>query len=188
MPALIDNVIALRILKMLVTPFDETDAYKLGIIDERGKLLKKPSQFTTSEERAAYTLLHRLVFRLKRIINKVPIENKQFLSFAAALALVREHYEKGQEPINLESMFLESLKQEHDTTLVEQFMSGNFMYTFKQFLEEDSGVGAAVAANVPANNAAASAGIAGLERDAPNVPVPKKNKLTKHMFKRKMPQ
>ena len=37
----IDNVIAFRILYMLVTPFDATDAFRLGIIDANGTPLKK---------------------------------------------------------------------------------------------------------------------------------------------------
>ena len=136
----IDAAIVYRILKMLVTPFDKTDAFKLGIIDAKGNILKKSVQLKTTKERDAYTLLHRLVFRLKRIIEKVPVENKKFLSFAAAYALVRECYEKGTEPINLEEMFLDSLKQPHDTTLVEQFMADKYMMTLKQFMEEDGGV------------------------------------------------
>ena len=37
----IDAFITFRFLKLLVTPFNKTEAYKLGIIDERGKVLKK---------------------------------------------------------------------------------------------------------------------------------------------------
>lgn len=170
----IDAAIVYRILKMLVTPFDKTDAFHLGIIDAKGKILKKAVQLKTTEERNAYTLLHRLVFRLKRIIEKVPIENKKFLSYAAAFALIREQYEKGVEPINLERMFLESLKQEHDTTLVENFFNNKYSMTFKQYLDEEDG-------GAPANNAAVSGGIAGLPPDEP--PVPKMNKL--NMFRRK---
>ena len=161
----IDAAIVYRILRMLVTPFDKTDAYKLGIIDAKGKVLKRERQLTTREQQQAYTLLHRLVFRLKRIIEKVPVENKKFLSFAAALALIRENYEKGTEPIDLESQFLESLNHTHDTTLVEQFMTDKYQKTFKQFLE-DAALGAA-----PANNAAVTGGIAGLPPDEPPVRV-----------------
>ena len=170
----IDAAIVYRILRMLVTPFKNTDAYRLGIIDEKGKILKRESQLRTTEERSAYTLLHRLVFRLKRIIEKVPLENKKFLSFAAALALIRENYEKGIEPVDLERMFLEEIKKEHDTQLVEQFLSHKYTRTFKQFMEEDGG-------GVAANNAAVTPGIAGLPPDEP--PVPKMNKL--NMFRRK---
>jgi hypothetical protein len=169
----IDAAIVYRILRMLVTPFDKTDAFRLGIIDAKGKILKRESQLRTIEERNAYTLLHRLVFRLKRIIEKVPLENKKFISFAAALALIRENYEKGVEPVNLESLFLQEMLKEHDTILVEHFFANKYTMTFKQFTEEN---GAA-----PANNAAVSGGIAGLPPDQP--PVPGMNKLT--MFRRK---
>ena len=66
----VDSVIALRILRLLTTPFDQTDAYRLGIIDEKGKELKSMSDLHTVEERDAYTLLHRLVFRLKKMLEK----------------------------------------------------------------------------------------------------------------------
>jgi hypothetical protein len=71
-------------------------------------------------------------------------------------------------------MFLESLKQEHDTTLVENFFNNKYSMTFKQYLDEEDG-------GAPANNAAVSGGIAGLPPDEP--PVPKMNKL--NMFRRK---
>ena len=37
----IDAFITFRFLKLLVTPFNKTEAFKFGIIDERGKVLKK---------------------------------------------------------------------------------------------------------------------------------------------------
>ena len=86
----VDSVIAFRILHMLVVPFENTEAFRLGIIDKMGKELMKMRDLNTVEERDAYTLLHRLVFRLKRIINKVPIENKKLVSLAAAYALIKE--------------------------------------------------------------------------------------------------
>jgi len=38
----IDLLITYRVIKMLVTPFEKTDAYKYGIIDKNGKVLRKP--------------------------------------------------------------------------------------------------------------------------------------------------
>ena len=61
MGRLVDSVIAYRILRMLTIPFEETDAYKLGIIDVKGKELKRMSQLHTADERDAYTILHRMV-------------------------------------------------------------------------------------------------------------------------------
>ena len=76
----VDSVIAIRILKLLTTPFEKTKAYELGIIDDKGKELKKMRDLRSVTERDAYTVLHRLVYRLKKIIERVPIENKKLLS------------------------------------------------------------------------------------------------------------
>ena len=39
MSRIIDALVAYRILKLLVTPWKKTMAYKLGIIDDKGKVL-----------------------------------------------------------------------------------------------------------------------------------------------------
>ena len=44
MGRVIDALIAYRLLKLLVTPFKKTKAYKLGIIDEKGKVLIKSKE------------------------------------------------------------------------------------------------------------------------------------------------
>ena len=62
----VDTVIVFRILKMMTRKWSEMDAYKFGLIDDNGKRIKtkKPK---TSEEKNSFTLLHRLVFYLKRL-------------------------------------------------------------------------------------------------------------------------
>ena len=47
----IDLLITYRVIKMLVTPFDNTDAYKLGIIDKNGKVLRKAKTLKTPKEK-----------------------------------------------------------------------------------------------------------------------------------------
>jgi hypothetical protein len=156
----VDSVIAYRILKLLVTPFDKTDAFKLGIIDDKGNELIKMRDLNTVQERDAYTLLHRLVYRLKKIIEKVPIANKQLVSLAAAYSLIREALDEGKEPIDLEYKYINKVKSElnEELVLVEEYLSERKMFTFKQFSEEGEGA-------VAANNAAATPGIAGLPPD-----------------------
>ena len=39
----VDYYLAYQFIKKLTTPFKDTEAYKLGIIDEKGKVLKKRS-------------------------------------------------------------------------------------------------------------------------------------------------
>lgn len=100
MSRIVDNLIAYRILSMLVTPVKETKAYKLGIVDEKGNNLKKTSSLSTSEEKEAYTYLHRLVFNMKKIINKVGGESK-LKSIVASLWLVKEYYETKDRSLSL---------------------------------------------------------------------------------------
>ena len=97
MGRVIDALIAYRVLKLLVTPFNKTKAYKFGIIDDKGKVLIKSKNFLktfSSQElpkaREAYTLLIRFVFNLKRLLGKVGIRGPITTSAAAAIAFFKE--------------------------------------------------------------------------------------------------
>lgn len=90
MGSFLDNLVAARILQMLVTPFEKTDAFKLGIIDKQGNQLKRLKDLKTTEENDAFTSLHRLVFSLKKLIAKVPGGSSQIGSLVAAYYLVKE--------------------------------------------------------------------------------------------------
>lgn len=165
MSRFVDSVIAYRILRMLVTPFTDTDAYRLGIIDAKGKEIKKMRNLNTVDERDAYTILHRMIFRLKRIIEKVPIQNKILVSWAAALSLIKEHYDSKIEPINLEQLFLNRLNEDlsEEVYLVEEFYSNKKLIPFKLYAEE-----------APVNSAAATPGIDGFTPDTLGVKKKKK--------------
>ncbi len=84
----IDLLITYRVIKMLVTPFEKQPAYALGIIDKNGKVLKKAKTLKTGKEREAYTLLHRFVFNLKRLINIIPGGKSKLGTYASALGLL----------------------------------------------------------------------------------------------------
>ena len=86
MSRVIDALIAYRLVKLLVTPFNKTDAYKLGIIDEKGKVLIKSRKITNQKQRKAYTLLIRFVFNLKKLLAKVGIRGPIGSAAAAAIA------------------------------------------------------------------------------------------------------
>ena len=62
-----------QFLKKLVTPFEKTEAFKLGIIDKDGKILKRRRDLETKEEKAAYTLSDTLIWNLKKILGKIPL-------------------------------------------------------------------------------------------------------------------
>ena len=87
----IDAFITFRFLKLLVTPFDKTEAFKYGIIDKNGKVLRKYKTLERIDERKAYTILHRLVFNIKRLLEKLPGAKSRLASYAAALFLIKEH-------------------------------------------------------------------------------------------------
>jgi hypothetical protein len=83
-----DFFYALRFLRLLTTKWENTNAFKLGIVDKNGKRLKKPE---TSEEKSAYNTFHKLVYNIKRLINKLPLGKSTVASYAAALFLIKEH-------------------------------------------------------------------------------------------------
>jgi hypothetical protein len=90
-----------RFVKLLTTPWEETDAVKLGILDSQGKRIKG-KKISTSDEKDAYTTFHRLVFNIKRLLNKFPGGSSTISSYAAALVLLREEFnitDKGIEKI-----------------------------------------------------------------------------------------
>ena len=151
MSRIVDNLVAYRILSMLVTPFEETQAYKLGIIDKTGKNLKKASSLKTSEEKDAYSYLHRLAFNMKKIINKLPGGESKLKSLVAALFLVKEYYESGSRTTSLMeeryTKIMEVLK--NNVTLVEEEI------IVKKFINEDgiaNVTGAAVSTDQPKIN------------------------------------
>ena len=83
-----DFLYSLRFLRLLTMPWEKTAAFKQGIVDEKGKKLKKPE---TPAEKSAYTSFHRLVFNIKRLITKMPGIAGKLGSYAAALYLIKEH-------------------------------------------------------------------------------------------------
>ena len=118
----IDLLITYRIVKLLVKPFDKQEAFKYGIIDKDGNVLKKSKTLKTEKERKAYTILHRFVFNLKRILKRVGLGSR-LGSFAVALALLlRENKEYEQHKILIESAIISYLKEtkQYDNLLNEQ--------------------------------------------------------------------
>jgi hypothetical protein len=149
MSRIVDNLIAYRILKMLVTNFEDTEAFKLGIIDAKGKNIRKANTLQTSNERDAYTYLNRLVFNVKKIINRLPGGESKMKSLVAALWLVKEQYQSGnRSTAMLQEKFDNIMKMmDNRVSLVEEEI------IVKKFLDEDGAVanvtGAAVSTDQP---------------------------------------
>jgi len=119
----IDLFVTYRFIKLLVTPFNKTDAYKLGIIDENGNRIMpppvnnvrqtKPEPLRTTAEKNAYTILHKLVFNIKKIFAKVPGLRTKVGTYAAALFLLKDTFKESvDDPDMFEKEFMKYLKEE----------------------------------------------------------------------------
>lgn len=80
-----DTAYALRFITLLITPWEKTSAYKEGLIDKNGKRIKS-EKLDTKARKEAYTVFHRLVYNIKRLVG-----NNKFTSFVSALYLIKEH-------------------------------------------------------------------------------------------------
>ena len=114
----IDLFVTYRFIKLLVTPFKDTDAFKLGIIDENGNRIKDKTTrkpvvvLNTSELKNAYTILHKLVFNIKKIFAKVPGLRTKVGTYAAALFLLKDTLrEHVSDPDVFEKEFIKYLKE-----------------------------------------------------------------------------
>ena len=86
MTSSVDLYVLYKFIKAISTPFNETKAFELGLIDKKGKLIKKPK---TKAEKDAYDHFDRFVFNIKRIISKAGLDSK-YSTYAGALLLMKE--------------------------------------------------------------------------------------------------
>jgi len=107
----IDLFVTYRFIKLLVTPFNRTDAFKNGVIDADGNRLDK--DLNTIDEKNSYTVLHKLVFNIKKIFGKVPGLRTKLGTYAAALFLLKDTFkEHVEDPDVFEKEFMKYLKEE----------------------------------------------------------------------------
>lgn len=98
-----DTMMALRVVYLLVTPIENTDAFKLGLIDADGKTVKKA---TTPKEKDSTSMLHRLCWNIKRMISLIPGGSTKIGSLTAAYLLMKEAHENEwtEEQLNEETV------------------------------------------------------------------------------------
>jgi|TARA_X000001316_G_C922299_1_gene37361 hypothetical protein len=126
----IDLFVTYRFIRLLTTPFKDTDAYKLGIIDEKGNRVRLPKstkpavELATTEQKNAYTVLHKLVFNIKKIFDKVPGLRTKLGTYAAALFLLKDTFKESvNDPDVFEREFIRFLKEsgyEFDNEIAEE--------------------------------------------------------------------
>ena len=157
MGSAIDLFVTYRFLKLLTTQFKKTDAYKLGIIDEKGnRITKKDSQevavpLNTSQQKNSYTILHKLVFNIKKLFNKVPGLRSKVGTYAAALFLLKDTFKESvADPDIFEKEFVKYLKEnniEFDNSISEQVVGfgeilpkGNYVLVNDILNKEDEAI------------------------------------------------
>jgi len=109
----IDLFVTYRFIKLLVTPFEKQEAFKLGIIDKDGNRNKNKS-LDKIDEKNAYTSLHKLVYNIKKIFGKVPGLRTKLGTYAAALFLLKDTFkEHVEDPDVFEKEFMKYLKEQN---------------------------------------------------------------------------
>jgi len=146
-----DLLLIYQFIKRISTPFEKQEAYKLGIINDKGEKIKDPE---TTAEKKAYGYLDKLIFNLKKLIEKVPGGRSRLGSFAAALYLIREAHEE-------KDYTMQELQEGLEKTMSE--LNESSLKSFKDLMEE-----------VPAN--ASGSAVAGTGDDSSTVVVKKKKK------------
>ena len=114
----IDLFVTYRFLKLLTTPFSKMDAFKYGIIDKDGNRIKKENSdevavdLTTSQLKNSYTILHKLLFNIKKIFAKIPGLRTKVGTYAAALFLLKDTFKESvDDPDMFEKEFVKFLKE-----------------------------------------------------------------------------
>ena len=159
MGSAIDLFVTYRFLKLLTTDFKKTDAYKLGIIDDKGHRIMKTGvdklkpkvEVVTTQQKNAYTILHKLVFNIKKLFNKVPGLRTKVGTYAAALFLLKDTFKESvQDPDMFEKEFVKFLKEnniEFDNPISEEVVgfgeilpNGNYVLVNDILNKEDEAI------------------------------------------------
>ena len=94
MNQVIDLAITYKFLKNLVTPFEKWPAYKLGLIDKDGNIVKQRKDRLKQEEKDALGYFDVVTLNLRKLLGKLPGGQSAIATYAAALLLLKEYPKK----------------------------------------------------------------------------------------------
>lgn len=122
----VDLFLVYQFIKKLTTPFENWEAYSAGVIDKDGNIIMdKNERRLNIKAKNSFTKFDLLVLKLKKLINKTPMNNR-LSSYAAALWFIKEHQEKGNEDLIIED-FMRYVSLAEETRINRDF---------EQFFEE----------------------------------------------------
>lgn len=111
-----DLFVTYRFIKLLVADYKKLPGYKLGIFDETGRRIidpetKNPVPLDTPAKKNAYTVFHKLIFNIRRVMQKIPFMKSKLGSYATALYLLKDTF---KESADIEQAFVDYLKEEYN--------------------------------------------------------------------------
>lgn len=133
----VDIFMVYQFLKRLALPYEKWDAYKTGVIDRQGNIITPKNKRDTKQQQS-FKVFDVMIWKLKRLLNKIPLGKSKIASYAAALWLIREYDEtKSEEQVLNEDV--DYLKYVHD-------IRNERFEKFRQFIEDapTNATGAAV--------------------------------------------
>ena len=140
----LDAVVGIRMLKLLSTPINQSKAFQLGIVNADGTKIKKPAN---SNEKNAYSLLNRFVFKIQKALTRSSDRDaRRLLSFAAAMALLREYNEDTDDDLDI-AVLLE-LHMEDETVQQQARLLESNVLSLRNYMEEMNGVGGGAVAGI----------------------------------------
>lgn len=121
---IVDLFLVYSFIRRLTTPFESWEAYKQGVIDKDGNILKGKKERNTRAERESFGVFDLMILKLKKLLAKVPGGSSRIASYAAALWLIREwkHFSS-------ESLLNESVSEQRLDESLDSFISTYCYYT-----------------------------------------------------------
>ena len=116
----VDLFLVFNFIKRLVSPFTKWEAYKEGIIDEKGNILIKRKDFVKNSQKSAFGIFDQMILNLKKLLGKLPGGQTKLASYASALWLIRE-----QQRIEATNYLTEESVEEDLGVALERFLSEN---------------------------------------------------------------
>jgi hypothetical protein len=145
---MIDLFLVYQFIRRLATPFNQWEAFKLGIIDERGNILRKRKSLLLVKERQAFGVFDVMVLNLKKLLEKIPGGQTRIASYAAALFLIREWKAFTPNSILTETVSDEQLQESLESFFVDSSIipllenhvneKDDLNAIFEQFFSEDA--------------------------------------------------
>lgn len=118
-----DLTYSVRMIRLLRKPWTEWTAYKLGILDGQGEVLRNPK---TKEELEAYSAFHRSVRHIKRRLNAVPYMTG-FMNLTSMYDSLRSRYNLTEQEHKDIMMNVPILKEylEKEALIVDAMVAGD---------------------------------------------------------------